>query len=99
MLLDTQVLVVLAGMQYRLSRTAGQSARTTLGLYVVWIHVLPMAPLNLLHEWICSTPHGGCIHPFSSSVPHTPQGLQSLLRMKPDSWIWILRLLHVCGDD
>ena len=84
MLLDTQVSVVLAGMLSRLCRTAGQSACRTLGLYVVWIRVLLMVPLHLLHEWICSTPHGGCIHPFSSSVPHTLQGLQSLLRMKPD---------------
>ena len=53
----------------RLCRTAGQSVRRTLGLYVVWIHVLPMAPPHLLHEWICSTPQGGCIHPFSSSSP------------------------------
>ena len=99
MVLDTQVLVVLAGMQSRLCRTADQSARRTLGLYLVWIHVQPMAPPHLPHEWICSTPHVGCTHPSSSSVPHTPQGLQSLLRMKPDSWIWILRQLHVCGGD
>ena len=48
MLLDIRVSVVLAGMLSRLCRT--------LGLYVVGIRVLPMAPPHLLHEWICSTP-------------------------------------------
>ena len=99
MLLDIRVSVVLAGMLSRLCRTAGQSACRTLGLYVVWIRVLSMAPPHLLHKWFCSTPHGGCIHPFSSSAPCIPQGLQSLLRMKPDRQIGRLRLLHACGDD
>ena len=99
MLLDTRVSVVFAGVLSRLCRTAGGSACRTLGLYVVWIRVLPMAPPHLLDEWICSTPHGGCIHPLSSSVPRIPQGLQWLLRIMPDRRIGRLRLLHACGDD
>ena len=99
MLLDTRVSVVLAGMLSPLCLMTRQSSCRTLGLYVVWIRVLPMAPPHLLHEWICSTPHGGCIHPFSSSVPRIPQGLQSLLRMMPDRLIGRLRLLLACGDD
>ena len=99
MLLVTPFSVVLAGMLSRLCQRPGQSVCRTLGLYVVWIRVLPMAPPHLPHKWICSTPHGGCIHPFSSLVPRFPQGLQSLLRMMTDRRIGRLRLLRACGDD
>ena len=45
MVSDTRVLFVLAGMQW----TEDPSARRTLGLYVVWIHVQPFAPLHPPH--------------------------------------------------
>ena len=35
----------------------------------------------------------------SQNTPCIPQGLQSLLRMKPDRRIGRLRLLLACGDD